>query len=247
MRSAIGMTDWRTAPSSLASPRREVHVWRARLDVSNAERSARRAVLDDAEQAQAAAYRLERDRRRFTVARGVARAVLATYSQVAPGAIRFHLGTHGKPALLGTGETSLRFNVSHSEEIALIAVSDVELGVDVEHARGGFDVLELSEQAFSRAENDALLRLPPVQRRAAFFACWTRKEAYIKATGLGLTMPLGDFSVSLAPDAPCELLDVASDPRLATLWTLRSFDAGGDYPCALAFRGHDLVVSFFNF
>jgi 4'-phosphopantetheinyl transferase len=241
------MTDWRTAPSFLPLPRGEVHVWRAQLDAHDVERSPPGAVLDDAERARAAAYHLERDRRRFTVTRGFARTVLATYSQIEPSAVRFHLGTHGKPALFESGETSLCFNVSHCEEIALIAVSDVELGVDVEQARDGFDVLELSEQSFSRAENDALRRLPPVQRRTAFFACWTRKEAYIKAIGLGLTMPLGDFSVSLAPEAPCALLQVASGPLQATQWTIRSFDAGRDYPCALAFRGRDLAVSFFNF
>jgi 4'-phosphopantetheinyl transferase len=238
------VTGWRSAPSSPLPPRGDVHVWRARLDVTEAECSRRRALLDDAERARALSYRLERDRRRFTVARGFTRAVLAVYERTVPNAIRFRLGPHGKPALQDALEPSLCFSVSYSGDIALVAVSDVELGVDVERVRDDLDILEVSELSFSRAEHDALRALPPSLRRDAFFACWTRKEAYTKATGLGLTMPLRDFSVSLAPDEPAALLEVTSDPRLATGWTLQSFDAGPEYACALAFRARDRAVSF---
>jgi len=185
-------------------------------------------------------FYFQRDRRRFTVARGVLRSILSQYLGLAPQQLRFCYGPHGKPALVSTsGPARLHFNVSHSHELALYAITyDRHIGVDVEHIRTDFACEAIAERFFSPPERAVLRCLPPQVKYEAFFNCWTRKEAYIKACGEGLSLPLDQFDVSLAPGVPAALLATRWAPHEAARWTLRDIVPGPGYAAALAVEGH---------
>jgi len=218
----------------------EAHVWRVPLDVGEADVAAHRALLSEDERAKADRFYFDRDRRKYTVARGTLRTLLARYFSSDPRAFTFAYGERGKPSIEG----DVRFNVSHSGEVALLAFArGVELGVDVEQVRADIDIPGLARISFSPEERAALFACPVEERLTAFYALWTRKEAYIKAIGLGLAMPLDGFTVTCTPEAT--LVRVESDPREAAHWRMWSFDAGADYPCALAARDPSLRVAFF--
>ncbi len=195
--------------------------------------------MDERERAHRLAF--ERDRRRFIVCRGVLRAILSRYLGAAPGSLRFQYNRHGKPALSSvSGEHPLRFSVSHAEETALYGVTlRREIGVDIEQVRAGFATDDIAERFFSRREISSLRTLSPADRPQAFFRCWTRKEAYIKARGDGLSLPLSRFAVSLLPDEPAALLCARDDPQEASRWSLRDLPACPGYVAAIAVEGHD--------
>ena len=209
----------------------DVHVWKTALDVAPPAVARLSRSLSQDERGRAERFHFERDRVRFTVARGALRALLGRYLGVAPAALRFDYGAHGKPALAapvaGPSGWDLRFNVSHSAGVALYAVArGREVGVDVEGHRADFATAEIAERFFSPAERRALAALPPERRCEAFFACWARKEAYIKARGLGLSLALDGFDVSLVPGEPAALLATRDDPLERDRWSLRALDPG---------------------
>jgi 4'-phosphopantetheinyl transferase len=178
------------------------------------------------------------------VARGALRAILARYLATSPSELRFDYGRHGKPALdAARNAGDLRFNLAHSGGVALYGVTrGRDLGVDVEWHRSR-DEDGLAERFFSRRETAALRALPPASRPAAFYACWSRKEAYIKATGLGLTAALDRFSVALGPDEVPALLHVEDDPQEAGRWALVNLDVDEGYAAALCVEGPAGAVS----
>lgn len=183
---------WRLAPSSLSLNSGVVDVWAFDGESDVADLSQLDATLSDDERARASRFRLERDRRRFIRVRGALRTLLGTYLAVLPAELTFEYGAHGKPALAGGYQGALKFNVSHSQGLALMAVSrDVEVGIDVEGIRPMPDAAEIAARFFSPLEAAELQAVPAVSRTEAFFACWTRKEAYLKAVGRGLAA-LGD-------------------------------------------------------
>lgn len=234
---------WDAPPAAAALGEGEVHVWRASLkgDASGVE--ALREILDAGERERADRYHFERDRERFVIARGVLRKLLARYLLRAPGQIEFTYSPYGKPAV-AVAPDGLSFNVSHSHEVALYAFTrGREVGLDVEFIREDFAGMEVAERFFSAREVAALRRLPPDSRTRAFFNCWTRKEAYIKARGEGLSHPLERFSVSLAPGEPAALLSAEDDPPEVTRWSLHELRPGPGYVAALALRGAPRRIS----
>lgn len=227
---------WLSAPPQLRLDVDEVHVWRASLEQDPEEVEALRASLSADERRRADRFHFERDRRHFTVGRGVLRDVLSRYLGGPPAALGFSLGEFGKPALSGD-DGGLRFNLSHSHGLALCAVTrGREVGVDVEHLRDDFAGVDIAERFFSPAEVAALLSLPAHQRTRAFFDCWTRKEAYIKALGEGLSHPLHLFTVSLKPGEPARLVST-DDPREAARWSVVELSPREGYAAALAIEG----------
>ncbi len=161
--------------------------------------------------------------------------ILARYVDRPPGALRFDYGAHGKPALPGS---PVRFNLSHAGGIALCAVAlDRDVGVDVEQVRALPDLARIARRFFSPSEADALAGLPRAEREAAFFTCWTRKEAYIKALGRGMAVPLDGFAVSFDPGAPARLVWTTLDDRGPACWSLRDLDAGPGYAAAVMVEG----------
>jgi 4'-phosphopantetheinyl transferase len=197
-----------------------------------------RLLIDD-ETARAERFVFARDRRRFVVARGVLRELLGAYLGCPPGEVRFVYGPAGKPALAPPlAAAGLEFNVSHSGELALYAVGlHRPLGVDVEQVRELDELEALAERNFSSAERRALLALPPAERPAGFFACWTRKEAFIKALGEGLSHPLSAFTVSLVPGEPARFVEIGGEAGAAERWTLTTIDVGAGYHAAVAAEG----------
>lgn len=216
-----------------------VHVWRIALAVPDAEHAERAAVLAPDERARGARFHFERDRRRWTAARGAVRALLAGYAGVPAASVAFRVGPHGKPALDGpAARAGLDFNVSHSGELALCAVTRARtVGVDVEAIRPDFATGEVARRFFAPAEVAALEALPPGERAEAFFACWTRKEAYIKARGTGIALGLDRFEVSLAPRGPAVLLATYDEPAAAKRWRLVALTPGKGYAGALVTDG----------
>lgn len=239
---------WSPAPRRLELAGDEMHVWRARLDREPAVVRALRDALTPDERERADRFRFEKDRISFVVARGALRDILGRYLGSPPGAISFSTGEFGKPGLAAAADESrLRFNVSHSYGLALYAVNrSREVGVDLELVREDFAGLEIAERYFSPREVRALRALPRESQAAAFFNCWTRKEAYIKARGDGLSHPLHGFTVSLAPGEPAELLATEDDPAEAARWSLAELRPEAGFAAALAVKGPRPPMTFWH-
>ena len=215
----------------------EVHVWRAPLDRPDDEVERRSRSLSADETERADRFRFKTDRRRYVVGRGLLRTLLGSYSCTRPDEVRLWYTPLGKPGLVAPA-IDLRFNVSHSEGLVLIALAlGRDLGVDLERMRDVDDWRELAGRFFAPREVAALDALPEPERTAGFFACWTRKEAYVKATGLGLTLPLDSFAVSVAPDGPAELLATDHAPADMERWTLAHLTPAPGYFAALGVEG----------
>ncbi len=226
-------TSWPAPPAALTLPGDEVHVWRASLHAPAPWVRHFADTLSPDERARAARFAVPGDGERFTVARGVLRHLLARYAGADPAGLRFTYGPHGKPEL--SGQSWLGFNLSHARGLALLAVARSRaVGVDLEYQRTDLDLVRMADRFFSPGEAARLRRLPGAERLAAFFRCWTCKEAYLKATGRGLSLPLDSFDVSLAPGKPAVLLRCDGD---AARWTLCDLPAGPEYAAALAVDG----------
>ena len=218
-------------------------MWRISLEQHGDILDRFRATLEADELERADRFYFEKHRRHFVVGRGFLREVIACYLQAKPEALRFVYGAYGKPAL--AGEQSLHFNMSHSHEVALLAVArNAELGVDVERVRVDFASEDIARRFFSRVEVDTFNALANEEQVAAFFRCWTRKEAYIKAIGKGLSQPLDAFDVTLAPGEAAALLRAEEDD--VSRWVLSDIDVGAGYAGALAVERPVAQVSFFR-
>lgn len=227
---------WSLEPAALALAHDRVDAWSVRLDVDAEQAAYLAKLLSPDEQARAARFRFNEHRRRFIVARGVLRALLGQYLNRPAERIRFTYSPAGKPAL--EIDEGLRFNVSHSHEMAVYAVTyKREVGIDLEFMRPLDDMERLAAGCFSARENAVWRHLPEVHRQEGFFNCWTRKEAYIKALGQGLSYLLDQFDVSLKPGEPARLLSVTGKPREVTRWTFQAFNPGKNYVAALAVEG----------
>jgi len=193
-----------------------------------------RIALSEDERKRAERFRFDRHRERFIVCRGRLREILSGYSNGLPKAIRFRKGLGGKPAVNGDNP-EIRFNLSHCGGHALYAVAyGREVGVDVEAVRPKPKAAALVDRFFSTHEKTAFQKLQPHEETAAFFAGWTRKEAYVKAVGKGLRFPLDQFDVSLKPGDQNALLRVEGAPEEAKRWSLRDIDLGPGFRAALA-------------
>lgn len=238
---------WSEPPESLSLATGEVHVWRVELDQPDHVLEKFRDTLEEHELHRASRFHFEKHRRHFVAGRGALRQLLAQYLNTNPEAFRLSYGAYGKPALDGEHKNSrLRFNMSHSHEVALFAFAeDRELGVDVEHIRADFASEEIARRFFSRREVEAFNALPEHDQVAAFFRCWSRKEAFIKAIGLGLSQPLDQFDVTLVPHQPAALLFVSGDD--ASRWSMYDVEVGGNYAGALAVEGQVSSIRYWRF
>lgn len=234
---------WVPAPDSLSLEAGQVHVWQICLEQESELLDRFRQTLSPEELDRAGRFRFERLQRHFVVSRGFLRYVLGRYLAAEPSSLRFSFNEYGKPSLAGE---SLQFNMSHSHEMALVAVTrDAAVGVDVEHIRADFASEDIATRFFSRLEVETFSSLPREERVAAFFRCWSRKEAYIKAIGKGLSQPLDGFDVTLAPSDPAVLLRAGEEDKLQ--WSMSDIDVGSDYASALAVEGAASQISCFQF
>lgn len=202
-----------------------IDVVTTRLKVEAEAVHASAALLSDAERQRASRFAFDRDRNRFIVARARLRQLLAARLGVRPASVELVYGARGKPALARRfARSGLRFNVSHSNDVAVYAFAlGREVGIDVEAVRVMNDADSIAARFFSQFENKAYLALDPEDKLPGFFNCWTRKEAFIKALGNGLYYPLDRFDVSLTPGEPANILRVESTPGGDCEWTLHSF------------------------
>lgn len=220
-------------------PEDEVHLWRVELAAVAGGEPHWVQMLSEDERARAARFHFERDRQHFTATRALLRIILASYVGADPKALRFRYSDKEKPSLISErAENAVEFNVSHSGNAALLAFARGRaLGIDVEYMREHFDHDAIAARFFSENERRQLAALPPAERYRGFFRCWTRKEAYIKAVGTGLSLPLDQFDVSLKPENENALLSTRPDGAEAALWSMREVPAGDGYVAALCVRG----------
>jgi 4'-phosphopantetheinyl transferase len=217
----------------------KVHLWCTQLDRLASEIKALQQTLSADERTRAARYHFQKDRDQFVVARGLLRTLLGRYLGVSPEHLRFRYNAYGKPGLNSEFDGgTLRFNLSHSHGLVLYALTrGRDIGVDVEHIRPEFAEGQIAERFFSPREVTLLRRLPVALQPIAFFHCWTRKEAFIKARGEGMTLPLDQFDVSLTPGEPARLLHTQWDPQEPLRWSLRELAPAPGYVGAVAVEG----------
>jgi 4'-phosphopantetheinyl transferase len=212
-----------------------VHVWKRTLDANAATIDEGYSFLSVEERARAARFRVDRPRNDFILTRSALRSLLALYLGRASRELIFQVTKYGKPSL--DGSFDLRFNVSHTEAMALLAFARIrEIGVDVERIRPEPDARKLAERFFSVREREALRPLHGEELQAAFFRCWSRKEAYIKARGEGLSLPLSQFDVSVETSSSRILLETRPDLTEAERWSVCNLEIDPRYAAAVAFK-----------
>lgn len=234
--------DWAAPSSQLAITSDEVHVWRASLQLSLRKINYLKSIIWKNEQVKANRFYFEKHRRRYTVANGFLRIILAKYLDITPEGLQFSHNRFGKPTLEGKffGD-NLNFNMSFSNEMALFAVTlGREIGVDIEYIRPFPYAEQIVKRYFSKREKDEFLSLPKHLRQKAFFTSWARKEAYIKARGMGLFLPLHSFSISINPRDSIRLIHHFDQGNLDTNCYLRDIIPFDGYAAAVAVEGHGL-------
>jgi 4'-phosphopantetheinyl transferase len=212
--------EWRLTSGDDELSADEAHVWRAALDQPANVVSKLAPLLSPDEYQRAIRYYRPPDRDRYVVGRGILRKILSAYLALSPGELRFTYNEYGKPAVSDDqNDRGLNFNLSHSAELILYAVTrERDVGIDIEHIREDFATFEIAERFFSKDEVAALKSLPTHQRTIGFFNCWSRKEAFIKAKGMGVSYPL---------------LKVDNDLQEVALWKMYELKPGAGYAAAM--------------
>jgi 4'-phosphopantetheinyl transferase len=235
---------WCKAPSKLIVGQDEIHVWRADLNVTQQLLEALEDTLEKKERDRANRFHFEKDRRHFIAARGLLRVILGSYLKLKPNRLNFIYTPHGKPKIANEIEYNyLKFNLSHSHGLALYAITlGRKIGIDIERVRTNLSFEKLAKRFFSPLEFQMLSSLPPSERIEGFFNCWTRKEAYIKAIGEGLSIPLNQFDVTLNPSDEAKIVSIKGDSNLASYWSLYPLTPAPGYVGALAVEGKNLRI-----
>src|SRR6266700_4660831 len=229
---------WHSPPEQLALADDEVHVWLAPLDLPDSHLYILAQALADDERRRAQAFRFQKDRIHFIVDRFILRALLGLYLTKEPGMLRFCYNEYGKPALTSEAGDSISFNVAHSHGMAMYAITRKrDIGIDLEYISRDIESEQVALHFFSPYEVSMLRLVPPERQYEAFFNCWTRKEAYIKARGMGLSLSLSSFDVSLTPGTPAALLNIREEDQNISDWSLVDMSFNADYAAALAVKG----------
>lgn len=243
---SVQNVEWRSPPSRLLLQEMQVHLWLTELIRPIEEVARLRTLLSEDERARADRFHFEKDRVAYTIGRGNLRKLLAQYLDVEPTAPRFTYNKYGKPVLDAASVSSsvatedlaasLNFNVSHSGQLALYGFAlDRAIGVDIEWHRDNIDPLEIAKGFFSPSENQTLNGLSTTAEHfQAFYNCWTRKEAYIKAHGMGLSLPLDSFDVTLAPGDPAQLVATRPNEEEVNQWVVDAIAVPVGYTAAIA-------------
>jgi 4'-phosphopantetheinyl transferase len=227
-------------PAGLRLGSEEVHLWLGNVKTSSCDREAMLKTLSRDEQERRLRFRFPEDQANFLFARSMLRIVLASYLDAGPAAVNFSYSAHGKPSLPGSPSGGLQFNLSHSGDLVLLAVCrDRRIGVDIEKVRRDIEAREIAENYFSAAEREALSHFAGPSLHDAFFSCWTRKEAFVKARGEGLSCPLNCFDVPVDPEEQDMEIQTRPDAAEASRWNLRSLKLAPGYAAALAIEVRD--------
>ncbi len=232
--------EWHIAPPELFLVNDEVHIWCASLDALATQYMQFWQMLSEDEQTRAQRFRFEIHRQRFVVGRGILRMLLSRYLHITPELIAFSYLANGKPFFMPLeSEQTIEFNVSHSHELALFAFTrEQAIGVDIEYMDAFPDTQAIVNSFFSSQEQKAFFALPTSKQTAAFFAAWTRKEAYLKACGDGLSLPLSQFEVSMEPEQEARILAIGGKRDEAKHWFLQDIALSiSDYKGAVVLQG----------
>lgn len=234
-------TVWHMPPGVLTLGPREVHVWRVDLDRHQARQPMLWETLSPDERLRAQRFRFQEHETRFVVGRGLLRTLLGRYLRASPERLQFRYTSHGKPELAPCTGGNLSFNLSHTGGVALVAVTlDRHIGVDVERVPPqGWDYQEIASRFFSPGEVARINALPSHARLYGFFTCWTLKEAYLKAVGVGLSMPLNQFEVVFGHGEQATLSPASGAAEDLPLWSLRRLDPGAGLVGAVCAEGQD--------
>jgi 4'-phosphopantetheinyl transferase len=226
----------------------EIHLWRINLIQTDEDERRLKKSLSDEECNRSAAFYFIHDQRRFIIRRAVLRHLLAAYLDMPAKDVQLLSTLNGKPFINGqNGPDGIRFSCSHSADWALVAIGrGNELGVDMEQHRPLVDSRELVNACFSSHEIAEWSALPETLKPHCFFDGWTRKEAFIKALGMGLLLPLKSFSVSLAANQPAGLLNVENDSEAIGRWSMQSLDVRLGYSGAIVFEGNNIRLQGFD-
>ena len=222
-----------------------IHTWCVSLRQPSHKITQLAQLLSSDECDRASRFVFDRDREKYTVARGTLRLLLGQYLNSQPEQIQFSYGPQNKPyPAKESNQSTLQFNLAHSQNMAVYAITrHQELGVDIEAIRPMDDKEQIARRFFSSTECDSLISLPKEQQLIGFFNCWTRKEAFLKATGDGLTRPLDSFNVSLTPGAPAKLQSIGGSTKTAEDWSLFELKPAEGYIGAIAIPGKQWQVS----
>jgi 4'-phosphopantetheinyl transferase len=240
--------EWRPPPPHLSLRPGEVHVWLAGLAQTPARLAEFRRLLCEEETTKAARFLQPRDRDRAVVGRGLLRKLIGKYLDVEPGGLRFRYNGCGKPGLeSGCVGSPLEFNVSHSHDFVLLAFTRQRtVGVDIEHVRTKHTGDAIARRYFAPAEVVALSAVPSALQVAAFFECWTRKEAYLKARGDGLSRPLDSFEVAFGPGVVPAIRREDDPPDPPANWTVVNPPSVPDCAAAVVVEGRAVTASFWR-
>jgi 4'-phosphopantetheinyl transferase len=239
----LSSSEWRLPANKRALGDDEVDVWRLSLDPLGSMVSEFRACLSAQEYDRAEKFKFEKDRKRYILAHGLLRVILSLYADVVAEELKFTENRYGKPELVHPSGLNLKFNLSHSHEMALIGIAlGRQIGVDIEYVKNDFEWKEIVERFFSAREIQMINALPKNLQHRAFFTCWTRKEGYVKATGMGLSLPLKEFDVSPVPGAATLLLS----HKEASKWSMKEVDVAEPYVATVAVEGHDVRIKYWD-
>jgi 4'-phosphopantetheinyl transferase len=226
---------WESAPKLLRLADSGIHVFCASLDLPASRMAQLAAHLSEDERARAERFAVEQPRQRFIAARGILREILGSFLDVEPAQLRFSYNSFGKPQLAScTSSRALHFNLAHSDSLAVYAIADQDIGIDLERIRPMPDAQDIAARFFSPRESADLREIPEERRTEAFFNFWTRKEACLKAVGLGLSETLNEIEVSLLPQETGRLFGYSSGAVTAARWSLQPLQPASRYIGALA-------------
>jgi 4'-phosphopantetheinyl transferase len=228
-------------PLDLKLSNDEIHIWCASLDQPTSLIEKLVCTLSIDERTRAGRFYFEKDRKRFVVRHGILRMILGYYLGVEASELQFCYGRNGKPRLADTfGNGAILFSMSSSEGLALYGFTrNREIGVDVECVRDIPEMDQIIELIFSARETQVYRALPKHLKREAFFACWTRKEAFVKATGDGLSKPLDKFELTVNPGEPATLLEIDGDSRSACRWSIHDSKPASGFAAAIVAEGRN--------
>jgi len=238
---------WEPAPRILELSPGKVHLWRGRLSLKKDEVAELWPRLSEEEQTRASRFHFPEDSGRYILTRGMLRDILLRYQAQLATPICISVQPTGQPYLLQSQDgPGLRFNLSHSRSLALFAITlDRKVGIDVEPVSNGADWQTVANRFFSALECQFLLALPATEREQGFLSLWTRKEAYLKAKGEGLSIPLDSFSILASPDGTLQV-DDSADPSARRTWSFLSLTPDEQHLGAVAMEGHPSQVLFWD-
>jgi 4'-phosphopantetheinyl transferase len=243
---------WSAPPARPNLGERELHLWRAHLDQPADCIYALAQTLSAEEQARAARLRFERDRLHFIARHGILRIILGRYTHLEPGQVRFCYNTFGKPALDGTGQSALHFNLAYSQGLALYALAcamqgSVQIGIDLEYAQPISELDQIAQQFFTTQEQARLRALAGSQQVELFYTYWTCKEALLKALGCGLEQPLNQVDIQVQAGQVVRVVNLAGDVPTETNWLIEILSPASGYMAALAIEGLGWQLKYWDF